>query len=84
MYLNVQATSLKTKDNNHILVTFCLENAKVEDVLLRLQETGIGNSPSDTSISVIPSSVHFEVPLEYEPSLRYFILVVFQSISLES
>ena len=61
--LDVNATSLKTKDDAHILVTFCLENSKVEDVLLLLQENGIGNSPSETSISVIPASVHFEVPL---------------------
>ena len=61
--LDIRATSLKTKDDGHILVTFCLETHRVEDVLLKLQENGIGNSPSDTSISVIPSSVHFEVPL---------------------
>ena len=61
--LDIRATSLKTKDGGHILVTFCLETHRVEDVLLKLQENGIGNSPSDTSISVIPSSVHFEVPL---------------------
>ena len=61
--LNVNATSLRTKDDAHILVTFCLENSKVENVLLLLQENGIGNSPSETSISVIPASVHFEVPL---------------------
>ena len=70
--LNVQATSLKTKDANYALVTFCLENTRVEDALLRLQENGIGNSPSDTSISVIPASVHFEVPLEYDQNHRYF------------
>ena len=62
--LNVNATSLKTKDNCHVLVTFCLENSKVENVLLLLQENGIGNSPSETSISVMPASVHFEVPAE--------------------
>ena len=61
--LDIRATSLKTKDDSHILVTFCLETHRVEDVLLKLQENGIGNSPSETSISVIPSSVHFEVPL---------------------
>ena len=61
--LDIRATSLKTKDDGHILVTFCLETHRVEDVLLKLQENGIGNSPSETSISVIPSSVHFEMPL---------------------
>ena len=61
--LDIRATSLKTKDDSHILVTFCLKTHRVEDVLLKLQEKGIGNSPSETSISVIPSSVHFEVPL---------------------
>ena len=69
--LNVHATSLKTKDNDHILVTFCLENSKVEDALLLLQENGIGNSPSETSISVMPVSVHLEVPLENNLDQRY-------------
>ena len=69
--LNVNATSLKTKDNDHVLVTFCLENSKVEDVLLRLQENGIGNSPSETSISVMPASVHFEVPTGDDSNQRY-------------
>ena len=68
--LNVNATSLKTKDNNHVLVTFCLENSKVENVLLLLQENGIGNSPSETSISVMPASVHFEVPAEDNSNKR--------------
>ena len=74
--LNVQATSLKTKDTDHTLVMFCLENNRVEDVILRLQENGIGNSRSDTSISVIPASVHFEVPLEKHPNHRYFRLTI--------
>ena len=69
--LNVNATSLKTKDNGHVLVTFCLENSKVEDVLLLLQENGIGNSPSETSISVVPASVHFEVPTGDNSNQRY-------------
>ena len=69
--LNVNATSLKTKDNCHVLVTFCLENSKVENVLLLLQENGIGNSPSETSISVMPASVHFEVPTEDNSNQRY-------------
>ena len=68
--LNVPATSLRTKDNGHILVTFCLENSSVENALLRLQESGIGNSPSDTSISVIPASVHFEIPLQDDQTFR--------------
>ena len=68
--LNVNATSLRTKDDAHILVTFCLENSKVENVLLLLQENGIGNSPSETSISVIPASVHFEVPLADDSNNR--------------
>ena len=68
--LNVNATSLRTKDDGHILVTFCLENSKVENVLLLLQENGIGNSPSETSISVIPASVHFEVPLADDSNNR--------------
>ena len=69
--LNVQATGLQTKDNGHTLVTLCLENNRVEDFLLQLQEKGIGNSPSETSISVLPASVHFEVPLKDDPNSRY-------------
>ena len=68
--LNVQATSLKTKDSGHTLVTFCLENSSIENTLIRLQEHGIGSSPSDTSISVIPASVHFQVPIGNDSNVR--------------
>ena len=41
------------------------------NTLSKLQEKGIGNSPSDTSISVLPASVHFEVPIADDANFRY-------------
>ena len=55
--------TLRSNDDKFIAYTFCLENHRVEDLILNLQKYGIGNT-SKTSISVIPASVHLEVPTE--------------------
>ena len=52
-----QAISQKTKDNNFVLVTFCVNNELLEETFIRLGERGIGNS-ANTSISILPASVH--------------------------
>ena len=65
--------TFRSNDDKFIAHTFCLENHRVEDLILNLQKHGIGNT-SKTSISVIPASVHLEVPKEEEIEKRYFIL----------
>ena len=52
-----QAISQKSKDGNFVLVTFCVGNELLEDTIIRLGERGIGNTVN-TSISIIPTSVH--------------------------
>ena len=60
--LNVsKAISQKSKDNNFALVTFCVENDMLEETIIRLGERGIGNT-HDTSISILPTSVHVAKP----------------------
>ena len=53
--------TFRSNDDKFIAHTFCLENHRVEDLIINLQKHGIGNT-SKTSISVIPASVHLEVP----------------------
>ena len=43
--------------------SFCLENHRIEDLIFLLQEHGIGNT-CNTSVSVIPASLHLEVPTQ--------------------
>ena len=60
--LNVsQAISQKSKDGNFNLITFCVGNELLEDTIIRLGERGIGNTVN-TSISIIPTSVHVMKP----------------------
>ena len=66
MSLNVsQAISQKSKDNNFVLVTFCVDNELLEEAIIRLGEHGIGNT-TNTSISVLPTSVHVSLINEKE------------------
>ena len=55
--------TFRSNDGKFIAYTFCLENHRVEDLILNLQKHGIGNT-SKTSISVIPASMHLEVSAE--------------------
>ena len=61
---------LRSYDGNFLQFGFYVENYMVEDLLLKLQEKGIG-SREYTSVSVIPASTHLEVAPEND-NKRYF------------
>ena len=56
--------------DNYIKYCFMLENFKVQDLILQLQTIGVG-STSRTSVSVIPASLHFEMPSAQHFITRY-------------
>ena len=56
-----KATYQLTKSENFYLVTFYIEASDVETALICLQGFGIGNKEF-TSVSVIPTSIHFDNP----------------------
>ena len=51
---------LRSYDNNFLRFSFYLENYRIESLVWRLHEKGIG-STENTSVSVIPASMHLEV-----------------------
>lgn len=57
----VKPRTLRSHDDNYMQFSFCLENYKIEQLILLLQKNGIGSTPN-TSVSVIPVSIHLEVP----------------------
>ena len=59
----VNPRTTKTNDGHYTQFSIFLENYKVERLILLLQANGIG-STENTSVSVIPASVHLEVPTE--------------------
>ena len=59
----VKPRTLRSHDDNYMQFSFCLENYKIEQLILLLQKNGIGSTPN-TSVSVIPVSIHLEVPSE--------------------
>ena len=72
--MNIHSTTSATEDGLYALVLFCLEKNRVEQALLSLQENGIGNTVN-TSISVMPASMHFEIPLHIHKSSRFVIFL---------
>ena len=64
-----QATYQQTSSGNFHLVSFFVQASNVEVALIELQDRGIGNTEL-TSISVIPTSVHLDNPIEFSECLN--------------
>ena len=78
----VKPRTLQSPDGNYTQFSFCLENYRVEALILHLQEKGIGNT-ENTTVSMIPASLHLEIPPEEGFFTRYCIWkTIIYSISL--
>ena len=66
----VKPRTLQSPDGKYTQFSFCLENYRVEALILLLQENGIG-STENTTVSMIPASLHLEIPPEEGFFTRY-------------
>ena len=66
---NITAKVLQSYDNNFLQFSIHLENHRIEKLMIALYKNGIG-STANTSVSVIPTSIHMEVTSDDE-NIRY-------------
>ena len=66
----ITAKILRSYDRNFLQFSVHLENHKIEKLMFELYKKGIG-STANTSVSVMPTSIHMEVASDNE-NIRYY------------